>query len=425
MSLQDRDSKVIWHPFTQVAENRPPIAILDAQGCWLNAEDGKKYLDGTSSWWVNAHGHAHPYIAQKIFEQASKLEHIIFAGFTHAPAVELAERVIAMLPGKQSRIFYSDNGSTSVEVALKMTLQYFHNRGEKRNKFIAFRNAYHGDTFGAMSVAERNAFSAAFNDLLFDVEFIDAPESLESDSESQIVTHLQEGNVAGFIFEPLVQGANGMRMHSAERLSNMIELCRKHGVLTIADEVFTGFYRTGKPFACSYLKVQPDFICLSKTLTGGTLPLGITAAPEFVYEAFISSDKKKTFFHGHSFTANPISCAAALASLDLLEKRECFQNIAEISKQHEEFAKTIDYHPSIFEVRHLGTILAIELETNVERGYMNPAAAEISQFFLNKGIYLRPLGNVIYVTPPYVISEEELQLIYAAIRQFLKSYKLS
>jgi adenosylmethionine---8-amino-7-oxononanoate aminotransferase len=425
MSLQERDSKVIWHPFTQVAESQAPVAIVSAEGCWLTADDHKKYLDGTASWWVNAHGHAHPYIAQKIFEQASKLEHIIFAGFTHAPAVELAERVIAMLPGKQSRIFYSDNGSTSVEVALKMTLQYFHNRGEKRNKFIAFRNAYHGDTFGAMSVAERNAFSAPFNDLLFEVEFIEAPESAESQSENQLAMHLETGNVAGFIFEPLVQGANGMRMHSAERLSNMIELCRKHGVLTIADEVFTGFYRTGKKFASSHLIEQPDIMCLSKTLTGGTLPLGITAAPEFIYDAFISNDKRKTFFHGHSFTANPISCAAAIASIDLLEKTECIQNIAEISRQHEEFAKTINNHPSIFEVRHLGTILAIELETEAERGYMNPVAAEITQYFLKLGIYLRPLGNVIYVTPPYVINKEELQLIYKAIRQFLESYRAS
>ncbi len=423
MSLQDRDSRVIWHPFTQVAESRAPIAIIQAEGCWLTADDGRKYLDGTASWWVNAHGHAHPYIAQRIFKQASTLEHIIFAGFTHAPAIELAERLIEKLPGKQTRIFYSDNGSTSVEVALKMTLQYFHNQGIKRNKFIAFRNAYHGDTFGAMSVAERNAFSAPFNDLLFDVDFIDAPENAESESEIQLMKHLESGLVAGFIFEPLVQGANGMRMHDAERLSHLIKLCQNHGVLTIADEVFTGFYRTGKLFASSYLDSQPDITCLSKTLTGGTLPLGITAAPEFVYEAFVSSDKKKTFFHGHSFTANPISCAAALASLDLLEKRECLEQISMITTMHSGFKKVIEHQRAILEVRHLGTILAIELKTDQERGYMNPAAAEITDYFLKQGIYLRPLGNVIYVTPPYVIKKEELQLIYEAIRQFIEGYK--
>lgn len=425
MNLSERDSKVIWHPFTQVAEGQTPIAIVSAEGCWLTADDGRKYLDGTASWWVNAHGHAHPYIAQKIFEQASKLEHIIFAGFTHEPAVELAESVIKMLPGKQSRVFYSDNGSTSVEVALKMTLQYFHNKGEKRNKFIAFRNAYHGDTFGAMSVAERNAFSAPFNDLLFNVEFIDAPEHEVSQSEGQLEALLNAGNVAGFIFEPLVQGANGMRMHAAERLGKMIEMCRNHDVLTIADEVFTGFYRTGKPFACSHLSAQPDMMCLSKTLTGGTLPLGITAAPEFIYEAFISSNKKKTFFHGHSFTANPIACSAALASLDLLEKKECLEQISMISAMHADFTSEIKHHEAIMEVRHLGTILAIELKTSQERGYLNPAAAEIAQYFLIKGIYLRPLGNVIYVTPPFVIENQELQLIYKAIRHFLESYKSS
>lgn len=425
MSLSERDNKVIWHPFTQVAEGQVPIAVVSAEGCWLTADDGKKYLDGTASWWVNAHGHAHPYIAQKIYEQASKLEHIIFAGFTHEPAIELAERVIAMLPGNQSRIFYSDNGSTSVEVALKMTLQYFHNKGEKRNKFIAFRNAYHGDTFGAMSVAERNAFSAPFNDLLFDVEFIDAPEHKGNQSEEQLEALLNAGNVAGFIFEPLVQGANGMRMHSDQRLGKMIEMCRNYDVLTIADEVFTGFYRTGKPFACSHLSAQPDIMCLSKTLTGGTLPLGITAAPEFIYEAFISGDKRKTFFHGHSFTANPIACSAALASLDLLEKKECLEQISMISAMHADFKIGIEHHSAIMEVRHLGTILAIELKTSQERGYLNPAAAEITHYFLSKGIYLRPLGNVIYVTPPYVIKMQELQLIYEAIRQFLESYESS
>ena len=422
MSLRDRDQHVIWHPFTQVSEARLPIAIESASGCWLYAADGTKYLDGTSSWWVNAHGHSHPYIAQKIFEQASKLEHIIFAGFTHEPAIELAERVIAMLPGDQQRVFYSDNGSTSVEVAIKMTLQYFHNRNEDRNTFVAFRNAYHGDTFGAMSVAERNAFSAPFNDLLFDVDFIDAPENTQSNSEQQLLDCIQSGKVAGFIVEPLVQGANGMRMHSPERLSKLIKLCRDHGVLTIADEVFTGFYRTGKPFACSHLSVQPDIMCLSKTLTGGTLPLGITAAPEFIYEAFISGDKSKTFFHGHSFTANPISCAAALASLDLFDEKDKRENIAFIVQQQAEFKSELEGHPALFEVRHLGTILAIELNTIHERGYMNPAAAEITDFFLKKSIYLRPLGNVIYVTPPFIINKEELQLIYEAIRQFLKEF---
>jgi adenosylmethionine-8-amino-7-oxononanoate aminotransferase len=420
MNFSERDSKVIWHPFTQVATASIPIGIIRAEGCWLYAEDGKKYLDGTASWWVNAHGHSNKYIAEKIYEQALKLEHIIFAGFTHEPAIKLAEKIIELLPGNQSRVFYSDNGSTTVEVALKMALQYFHNKGEKRTKIIAFRNAYHGDTFGAMSVAERNAFSAPFNDLLFDVEFISAPENgNEKASEENLELLLKDNNIAAFIFEPLVQGANGMRMHSPESLSKMIKTCRQHDVITIADEVFTGFYRTGKPFSSSWLSEQPDIMCLSKTLTGGTMALGITAAPEFIYEAFISNEINKTFFHGHSFTANPLACSAALASLDLFAEKGCIEKINEIVLSHAEFAKEIESSHRVEEIRLKGTILAIELKTTDVRGYLNPAAAEITRYFLERGIYLRPLGNVIYCTPPYVIKKEELQLIYAAIRDFL------
>jgi len=421
MNFSERDSKVIWHPFTQVATASIPIGIIRAEGCWLYAEDGRKYLDGTASWWVNAHGHSNKYIAEKIYEQALKLEHIIFAGFTHEPAIKLAEKIIELLPGNQSRVFYSDNGSTTVEVALKMALQYFHNKGEKRTKIIAFRNAYHGDTFGAMSVAERNAFSAPFNDLLFDVEFISAPENgNEKASEENLELLLKDNNIAAFIFEPLVQGANGMRMHSSESLSKMIKTCRQHDVITIADEVFTGFYRTGKPFSCSWLSEQPDIMCLSKTLTGGTLALGITAAPEFIYEAFISNEINKTFFHGHSFTANPLACAAALASLDLFAENGCIEKINEIVLSHAEFAKEIESSHKVEEIRLKGTILAIELKTTDVRGYLNPAAAEITRYFLEEGIYLRPLGNVIYCTPPYVIKKEELQLIYQSLKDFLK-----
>jgi adenosylmethionine-8-amino-7-oxononanoate aminotransferase len=425
MNISERDKKVIWHPFTQAALAPEPIAITKAEGVWLHAENGKKYLDATSSWWVNAHGHAHPYIARRIFEQASKLEHIIFAGFTHEPAVELAERILAFIGGKQSRVFYSDNGSTSVEVAIKMVLQYFYNKGENKNKFIAFKNGYHGDTFGAMSVAERNAFSAPFNKLLFHVEFIEAPEKGNKNPIEHLKQLLAEKEIAGFIFEPLVQGANGMRMHEAGELSEMIELCRTAGVLTIADEVFTGFYRTGKALASHYLNNQPDIICLSKTLTGGTLPLGITAAPEFIYEAFLSEDKYKTFFHGHSFTANPISCTAALASLDLMQEPDFEKRIEFISESHNSFVGIIKDFPGIYEIRKRGTILAIELHTTNERGYMNPAAAEITQWFLNKNIYLRPLGNVIYITPPYIINKEELKLIYDSILEFLKNKQMN
>ncbi len=421
MNLSQRDKAVIWHPFTQAQTAKDPIAIVKAEGIWLYAEDGQRYLDGTSSWWVNAHGHCHPYIAKQIAQQAAQLEHIIFAGFTHEPAVLLAEKLIAVLPGNQSRIFYSDNGSTSVEVALKMALQFHFNKGEERTKILAFSNAYHGDTFGAMSVGARNAFNAPFGKLLFEVIHVDAPEQGNEEScieEFRNILSIEKP--AAFIFEPLVQGANGMRMHSANVLSELIALCREHGVLTIADEVFTGFYRTGKRFACDHLIHQPDIMCLSKTLTGGTLPLGVTAAPEFVYDAFLSNDKYKTFFHGHSFTANPIACRAALASLELLQKPECLINIQQIVLKHKQFADELKGHPRIAEIRVIGTIIAIELKTDEERGYMNPVSERITEFFLARNIYLRPLGNVIYCTPPYIITESELVTVYNAICAYLE-----
>jgi adenosylmethionine-8-amino-7-oxononanoate aminotransferase len=271
-----------------------------------------------------------------------------------------------------------------------------------------------------MSVGARNAFNAPFGKLLFEVMHVDAPEQgNEERCIEQFRTILKHEKPAAFIFEPLVQGANGMRMHSATVLSELLALCREQGVLTIADEVFTGFYRTGKRFACDHLTHQPDMMCLSKTLTGGTLPLGVTAAPEFVYEAFLSNDKYKTFFHGHSFTANPIACRAALASLELLQKPECLINIQQIVMEHQQFAEVIKGHPRIAEIRILGTIIAIELKTDAERGYLNPVSEHITDFFLERNIYLRPLGNVIYCTPPYSISEAELTLIYDAIHDYL------
>jgi adenosylmethionine---8-amino-7-oxononanoate aminotransferase len=421
MTISERDLKVIWHPFTQAKTAAHPVAIVKAEGCWLFDENGNKYLDATSSWWVNAHGHSHPYIVKKITEQIEQLDHIIFAGFTHEPAVKLAERLIEKLNGNYSRIFYSDNGSTSVEVALKMAFQYYANVGAPRKNIIALKNAYHGDTFGAMSVGERNAFSAPFNDLLFNVHFIDAPkQSNREEIIHQFNVLISEKNTAAFIFEPLVQGANGMKMYDAKTLSELIKICKLNNIITIADEVFTGFYRTGKAFAKDYLTEQPDIICLSKTLTGGTLPLGVTAAPEYIYNAFLSNDKLKTFFHGHSFTANPLSCTAALASFDLLEEEKCLNNIDFISQKHIEFKERIKQHPKILEARTLGTILAIELNTNEESGYLNPISEKITPYFLNKSIYLRPLGNVIYFTPPYTISEEELNIVYDAIDEWLR-----
>jgi adenosylmethionine-8-amino-7-oxononanoate aminotransferase len=423
MTLQERDSRVIWHPFTP-ASAPPNIGIVRGEGVWLYAEDGRKFLDGTASWWVNAHGHGNRYIAECLAKQAQQLEHVIFAGFTHAPAVSLAERLLSLLNSHYERVFYSDNGSTSVEVALKMALQFFKNQGVARKKIIAFENAYHGDTFGAMSVGHRNAFSAAFDELLFDVEFVPAPVPGKIEvSINEFNERIKDKEVAAFIFEPLVQGAGGMQMYDAGTLDRMLRKCKFYGVLTIADEVFTGFYRTGTAFASQQLYYTPDMICLSKTLTGGTLPLGVTAVPEFIYRAFQSKDPMHTFFHGHSFTANPLSCTAALASLDLFEREETQQRIKAIAKQHLKFHASLKEHLALTDVRCLGTILALEFKTDTASGYLNPAAANITQFFLDRGIYLRPLGNVLYFTPPYCIADEELQLVYNAITELIDSWK--
>ena len=423
MSLEERDSRSIWHPFTP-ASAPPNIGIVRGEGVWLYAEDGRKFLDGTASWWVNAHGHGNNYIANCIAEQARQLEHIIFAGFTHAPAVNLAERLLSLLNRHYTRVFYSDNGSTSVEVALKMALQFFKNQDVPRKKIIAFENAYHGDTFGAMSVGHRNAFSAAFDELLFDVEFVPAPVAGKVDeSLREFNARIKDKEVAAFIFEPLVQGAGGMQMYEAAILDSMLLECKANGILTIADEVFTGFYRTGTAFASHQLRYAPDLICLSKTLTGGTLPLGVTAVPDFIYQAFQSKDPMHTFFHGHSFTANPLSCTAALASLDLFERDETQERIKAIVKQHQQFHDTLKGHPALIDVRCLGTILAIELKTESESGYLNPAGSEITSFFLSRGIYLRPLGNVLYFTPPYCISTDELALVYAAIKELIENWE--
>jgi len=415
-SLITRDKKVIWHPFTPQKYMPVPIPIVKASGTLLQDADGRTYIDAISSWWVTLHGHAHPYIAQKIFEQASTLEQVIFAGFTHEPAIRLAERILEILPGNLSRVFYSDNGSTSTEVALKMSVQYWWNKGEgkKRNKILAFNNSYHGDTFGAMSVSDRSVFTMAFQDKLFEVIFIGPPES------DNISYDLPWDEIACFIYEPLVQGAGGMKMYNAEGLDQLIGLCQQHQVICIADEVMTGFGRTGKLFASLYMSNEPDIVCLSKGLTGGTMPLSITACSAKVYEAFVEEDLLKTFFHGHSYTANPIACAAALASLDLLLKPECTEQMENIHQQHLAFSQQLQQsrHP-IRNIRVLGTIIAFEIDKGRDE-YLNNISKLITQQAMDQNVYLRPLGNTLYLMPPYCITTEELNKVYHVINSILK-----
>jgi adenosylmethionine-8-amino-7-oxononanoate aminotransferase len=420
-SLAERDQAVIWHPYTQMHKAAAPIPIVRGEGVYLISEDGRKFIDAVSSWWVNIHGHAHPYIAEKVAEQLRTLEHVIFAGFTHPTAVELAERLLAILPDNQKRVFYSDNGSTAVEVALKMCLQYWSNIGQPRTKVLAFNDSYHGDTFGAMAVSARSAFTQPFEQLLFEVEFIDLP---TAENIIRIKEQLSafSSQLAAFIFEPLVQGAGGMNMYEAKYLDELLSHCKKEGILTIADEVMTGFGRTGKLFASGHLKEQPDMMCFSKGITGGTMALGLTTCINKIYDAFLSEDKLKTLFHGHSFTANPVSCSAALASLDLLLQPETLNNIARIEEQHVQFALRISGHSKVKIVRQTGTILAIEWETGSNTSYFNSLRDGLYNFFLEKGIILRPLGNIIYIMPPYCITDEQLEYIYKHIEEALEQF---
>jgi len=441
-SLTDRDAKVIWHPYTQHKDILPPIPVVKGKGTLLFDDKGQAYIDAISSWWVNIHGHGHPHIAEKIYKQAGELEHVIFTGFTHEPAVELAERLLPLLPGDFSRVFYSDNGSTAVEVAIKMAIQYWGNKrgaagAEKpvagadrgkpgvgtapaRTKILAFRHSYHGDTFGAMSVSERSVFTASFSDYLFEVVFLDTP-TRENIYELLSLVRKQGSAIACFIYEPLLQAAGGMRIYEAQLMDQLLSEVAGQGILCIADEVLTGFGRTGRLFAGEYLRSKADIICLSKGLTGGTMALGVTAVTERLFEAFLSDDKKKTLFHGHSFTANPIACAASLASLDLLLDEDCLQRIRHITHRHQAFLEILALYPIVRNSRAIGTILAFELNTGKD-GYINAIGPAITKEALRRGIYLRPLGNTVYMMPPYCITEKEMDQVYEFLVHCITSY---
>ncbi len=422
-NLSERDREVIWHPYTQAQLSNAPIAIVKGEGVYLEDDNGKKYIDAVSSWWVNIHGHSHPYIAAKVAKQLNKLEHAIFAGFTHEPAVVLAERLLKILPANQSKIFYSDNGSTAVEVAVKMALQYWSNTGNPRKKIIALEHAYHGDTFGAMSVSARSSFTHPFSELLFDVIHIPFPvrsgEQNAINSLKQVIATYRN-DIAAFICEPLVLGAGGMLMYNEDTLEAMISICKDNDIITIADEVMTGFGRTGKLFACHYIQTHPDIICMSKGITGGTMPLGATSCTEKIYHAFLSADRAKTFFHGHSYTANPVACAASLASLDLLLEESCLKNIERVSEKHLHFINKGKNINAFGELRCRGTIMAFDFHSAGGTSYFNPLRDRLYDHFIERGILLRPLGNTLYVMPPYCITNDELDTVYDAIMEISK-----
>jgi adenosylmethionine---8-amino-7-oxononanoate aminotransferase len=418
MSLSERDKQAVWHPYTQIKGAVDTIPIVRGEAAYLIDEEGNRYLDAISSWWVNTHGHSHPHIAKKVSEQLSTLEHSIFAGFTHPKAVELAERILEKLPN-QSRVFFSDNGSTAVEVALKMAFQYWDNKSEKKNKVIVLAGSYHGDTFGSMSVSARGGFNQPFEQFLFDVSPIPFPKKGEENlTISALKEALKADDISSIIVEPLIQGAAGMRMYSPEILEEIFQLCRERKVLIIADEVMTGFGRTGKLFATDYITTKPDMVCMSKGLTGGAMALGLTVATSEIYEAFISDDKLKTFFHGHSFTANAVACSAACASLDLFDEQQTWDNIARIEKRFAEFVSEMEGNAMFSDVRCQGVIVALELKTESESSYFNNKREEIYNHFLSKKIILRPLGNVVYFLPPYCINQDDVERVLLEIKEF-------
>jgi adenosylmethionine-8-amino-7-oxononanoate aminotransferase len=407
VSVRELDRQYLWHPYTQHALAPAPIPIARAEGAVLIDVDGREIIDAISSWWVTLHGHAQPEIAEAIGRQARVLEQVIFAGYTHEPAAALAAALAERLPRGLTRVFFSDNGSTAVEVAIKIALQYWQNRGQPRARIVALEHAYHGDTFGAMSASARGLFTEPFSPFLFDVVRL---------SETAITETAIDERLAAVIVEPLLQGAGGMRMWSEATLRTIRELTAAHGVLLIADEVLTGFGRTGPLFACEKAGVIPDIICLSKGLTGGFLPLGATAAREEVFEAFLSTDRRHTLFHGHSFTANPIACAAAQASLALLNDASAARRVA-IERAHRSHLAKIATHPCVTAPRVLGTVAAFNLGGV---GYLDPVGADLSHFALERGVLLRPLGDVVYVLPPYCTTDAQLDQIYGVITAFLE-----
>ena len=419
-SLSQRDVEILWHPYTQMKGMALPVPVVKASGAILHTEDGREIIDAVASWWVNPHGHGHPHLAESIKQQVLKVDHVIFAGFTHHSAVDLGEKLLAIENNHHSRVFYADNGSTSVEVALKMSLQKFHNQGVKKTVFIAFEDAFHGDTFGAMAVSGEGVFTHAFADMLMEVIRIPVPvPGREQESIDALTDALERSDVAGFIFEPLLLGAAGMIMYEANVLDKLIALCKNKGVMTIADEVMTGFGRTGKMFACDHLQNKPDIACYSKCLTGGILPMSVTTCTDEIYQTFYDDDPYKTFMHGHSFTANSVGCAAAIASLELFEKENTLDSIAQIGAQHQAFAKEVREHVRVAEVRTLGVVMALEIQTEEETSYLNPLRDRLYDFFMERDVLLRPLGNVIYILPPYCITRDQLQKIYSSIKEML------
>jgi len=414
----------IWPPFTQITKSKPQIEVTHGKDALIFTKDSKKELiDGISSWWVTLHGHGNEYIANAIFEQAKNLEQIIFADFLHPQAKRLAERLSKLTT--LERLFFSDNGSTAVEVALKIAYQTWQNQGETRNQIIAFEGAYHGDTFGAMALGERNLFNENFDNLMFPVKRAPWPSTWINDEDVEIketkaiqkLEILLKTPTVAVILEPLIQGAGGMNMVRPVFIKKVAEVVKNNNSLLIADEVLTGFGRCGSLFAFQKANIIPDLISISKGLTGGFLPMGITLSKEKIFQSFIDESPKKTFWHGHSFTANPLGCAAANASLDLLEKEP--KKYISFDKKHIKHLAKFRKLPLIKKVRITGTIAAFDLELGDNSGYLNSIGKKIKCKSMEQGLFIRPLGNVIYLLPPLCITDKQLEKSYEIIEQIL------
>jgi adenosylmethionine-8-amino-7-oxononanoate aminotransferase len=405
----------VWHPFTQHAVQPEAIEIATAEGAWLQTPSGRRIFDAVSSWWVVTHGHRHPAIMEGIKRQADRLDQVIFAGFTHQPAEELARQLVAITPPGLDYVFFSDSGSTSVEVALKMALGFWRNRGEQRSRILALEGAYHGDTIGGMSVGARGVFNAPYDPLLFDVARLPLPSpGHEQATLDALEAACRQEAVAALIVEPLILGAGGMLIYPPAVLGEMKRICEAHGVLLIADEVMTGWGRTGTLFACEQAAVVPDIACYSKGLTGGSLPLAVTLCRADIFDAHYSTDRSRTFFHSSSYTANPIACAAAVANLKIWQDEPVRERIATLAALHRQGLDRFRDDRRFGNVRQIGTIAALDLVT-FDAGYMASLGPRLYQSFLARDLLVRPLGNTIYLMPPYCAQPGEIAQVYDAI----------
>ncbi|WP_035334806.1 adenosylmethionine--8-amino-7-oxononanoate transaminase [Dokdonia sp. PRO95] len=421
MTILEKDSKHLWHPLTQHQTARNPIVITRAKGAVMYDDAGNEYIDGIASWYTAMYGHGNEYITSAMHKQMQQLDFVMFSGFTHPPAVTLAEKLVEILPGNQEKVFFNDNGSTAVEAAIKMSLQYYHNKGDKRDTLIAFEDGFHGDTFGAMSASGLSSYNGPFEDFLLKVKRIPTPQEDNLDEVMAMLERILASNkCAAFIFEPLVQGAAGMKFHSVAGLDALVKKCREANVLTIADEIMTGFGKTGTVFACDQLDNKPEIMCLSKALTAGMFPLSITSCTQEIFEGFLSEEVHKGFFHAHTFSAHPVGCAAAIAGIEVLQTEEITKSRERINAAHTAFAQTVKAHHKVNNVRVKGVVIAIDLTIEMAR-YGN-LRDELYQFFMQRGVALRPLGNTIYVLPPYVITDKELAKVYSAIQEALDHF---